>query len=132
MSDLEQLQTTLVVLHATQAEFDRLNAKALKLKTDIRQYELKAMQIMNEMGLSYVGIAGLLAKIKSTTQYNVKDWQKLYALIKRDDAFELLHKRISSTAVRERFKNGGFVEGVEPVEVPSLVLTLDGNMGGAL
>jgi hypothetical protein len=124
---MEELQATIIMLHAMVESEKRASAAALKLKTDVRQTELRVMQLMNEQGLTHVGHAGLLAKIKHTTQYNASDWLQIYDRIQRTGEFDLLHKRLSSTAVRERFKAGDMIAGVGTVEVPALVITLDGG-----
>lgn len=61
------------------------------------------------------GAAGKLGtiKIKRSVVPNVVDWDKVYAYIKKNDAWELLHRRISITACKERWDNKKDVPGVE-------------------
>lgn len=129
---MEQLQADLVMLHAMQEEEKRVNARALKLKTDMRLIELRVMQEMGEMGITSVGHAGLLAKITKPIYYkpiagDATAWQRIYARIQRTGEFDLLHRRLSSTAVRERFKAGDPIDGIEQIEVPELDLTFQGE-----
>ncbi len=124
---METLQADIITLHAMEEEEKRVATRLAKLKTDARLVELRIMQEFSEMGINTLGHAGVLARVKHTTQYNAKDWTLIYRRILETQEFDLLHKRLSSTAVRERFKNSDPIAGVEPVEVPSLVLTLQGG-----
>lgn len=60
------------------------------------------------------GIAGRVARVTRTEreQPQVVDWDKLYAYIKKRDAWELLQKRLSDGAVRERWDDDLDVPGV--------------------
>lgn len=128
MSDMENLQADLIMLHAMEQEIARVNARLAKLKTDARLTEIRAMESMKALGIDVLGHAGILAKIKKPIHYNAATgdgWQRIYARIQRTGEFELLQKRLSSTAVREHFKNGDEIDGVNAVEVPELNLSLD-------
>lgn len=46
-----------------------------------------------------------------------KDWDKVWAHIKKTGEFDLLQKRLSTTAWRERYNAGKAVPGCEPVQV---------------
>jgi hypothetical protein len=52
--------------------------------------------------------------IKKTTVYNVKDWDLFYQFILENRAFDLLHKRVTVSAVAERVESGVAVPGTEP------------------
>lgn len=54
-----------------------------------------------------------IAERKSQVVYNGKDWDAIYAYIKKNNAFELLHKRLTAAAVEERAEAGKPVPGVE-------------------
>jgi hypothetical protein len=130
VSELEQLQAAIIQLHALNEEHTRVAARLAKLKTDRRLMELAAMQIMRGLGLESLGHAGIHAKIKHTTHYSPipgDGWQRIYARIARTGEWELLQKRLSSTAVRERFNLGDAIDGVQAVPVPELDLTLQGG-----
>jgi hypothetical protein len=112
-------------------EEKRVSARLAKLKTDSRLLEVRAMETMKELGVDSIGHAGLLAKIKRPVHYNVlpgDGWQRVYARIIRTGEWELVQRRLSSTAVRERFKNGDEIDGVQAVEVPELDITLQGGL----
>lgn len=62
-------------------------------------------------------------KIKRSVVPNVVDWDKVYAYIKKNDAWELLHRRISVTACKERWDNKKDVPGVETFTKVGLSVT---------
>ena len=70
------------------------------------------------------GAKGKLATagINRSTVPNVQDWDAFYAYIKQNDAFDMLQRRVSSTAYRERLDNEEVVPGVETYEVIKLSL----------
>ena len=63
------------------------------------------------------------AGLKRQTVPNVKDWEQLYKFIKKHDAFELLQRRVSGTAYRERLEAKEVIPGVEAFTVVKLSLT---------
>jgi len=123
MTQLEILQETMLQLNLLRGEETRAAAKAAALKTDCRQLEVKIIQLMGELGLGNIGHAGVQADLKYTRVYKPEDWLQIYNRIQRTGEFDLLHKRLSITAMAERFKVGDAVPGVSIVDVPGLVLT---------
>lgn len=71
------------------------------------------------------GVSGKVANVKIVTKsvVQVKDWNAFYAYIKKNNAFELLQKRPSETAVAERWDNKKVVPGVEKFDFPVVSLT---------
>lgn len=75
------------------------------------------------------GVRGKIAQA-SANQVQVpvvKDWDKLYAYITKNKAFEMLHKRISIGAVRERWEAKKAVPGVESIEIVKLSVSKVGS-----
>lgn len=68
------------------------------------------------------GAKGKLASITVMSKLvaSVKEWDLLYAYIKRNNAFELLQRRVSDAAVNERWAAKQQVPGVEPFQVTKL------------
>jgi hypothetical protein len=52
----------------------------------------------------------------------INDWDLFYKYVKRHSAFELLQRRVTTSAFRERWEAGTSIPGVEAIsiEVPSL------------
>lgn len=71
------------------------------------------------------GVAGrlALAKIEQKDVPSPKDWTKIFAYIKRNNAFELLQRRLSSTAVQERWDAKKSIPGIEKFKVTTVSLT---------
>jgi hypothetical protein len=61
------------------------------------------------------GVVGRLAKAIIDTEDvpTVADWDKLYAYIAKNKAFDLLQRRVSSTAVEERWEAKKEVPGIK-------------------
>lgn len=54
---------------------------------------------------------------------SVKDWDKFYAYIHKNKAYEMLQRRVHERAWRERLDDGQTVPGVEIFDVITLSLT---------
>lgn len=78
-----------------------------------------------------MGIAGKLARVTIVPKLipTVEDWPAFYAYIKKNNAFELLQRRVGQEAVNERWEEGKTVPGV--VAFRKLTLSLSIVKGGA-
>lgn len=54
-----------------------------------------------------------------------KNWDLVYAYIKQFDAFDLLQKRLTETAVKSRWEDGVDVPGIEAFPVDDLTVVGD-------
>jgi len=70
------------------------------------------------------GIAGKIARVTVVNKPvpQVKDWKKFHTYIKRTNAFDLLQRRVSASAIEERWDNGKTVSGVEKFNVTTVSL----------
>lgn len=85
-----------------------------------RQYKADRTQITDYMFQHFdeAKMEGALGKrsvveVERTPVATPKDWPKIWAYIKKYNAWELLHKRLSSTAVRERWEAGKEIPGID-------------------
>lgn len=101
---------------ALQKQLDGMEEDEKSLKMEVAK-ALKDVQATGHAG--QVGKAYL--KIKSVA--HVPDWKVLYEHIKATGEFELLHKRVTDTACRERWDSGLTVPGVERVDLEELIVT---------
>lgn len=71
------------------------------------------------------GVRGKVASVKVLLSRvpSVKDWPKFYAHILKTKDFSLLQKRVSDTAVKERWEAEEQVPGVEPFDIVKVSLT---------
>jgi hypothetical protein len=88
----------------TQMKRSRLIAAAVLDTTDreIARIEGLLFSAMIESGTTTYASSDAVVEIKPRTEFRVASWDDLRAYIKANDAWELVHKRISSTALRER------------------------------
>jgi hypothetical protein len=94
---------------------DRLALAKVVEELEKRETALKEHLISTLPVSQATGVAGKVARVtivpKEIPQAN--DWGKLYAYIKKQDAFDLLQRRLSNGAVEERWENGIEIPGVE-------------------
>lgn len=66
-----------------------------------------------------IGVAGKIARVTITAkvQPTVKDWDKFFAYVHKKKAYDLLQRRVSGTAVQDRWDNGLELPGVEKFNV---------------
>lgn len=91
-----------------------------KLKEAVAELE-KLMAAHNLQGVaSTLGNADIVQEVV----YNAQDWQALYAHIITTGEFDLLQRRLTSTAMRDRDSNNALPPGVRRVVLPKLKLTI--------
>jgi hypothetical protein len=61
------------------------------------------------------GVAGKLARVTVITKQvpQVKDWDAFYKYVKKTGSFDLMQKRLTDAAIKERWEAGKEVPGVE-------------------
>ncbi len=61
------------------------------------------------------GVAGKLARVTIETKVvpQVADWPKFYAYVKKTGSFDLLQRRLTDGAVKERWEAGQKIPGVQ-------------------
>ena len=107
-----------------------LRNKRLKIKkeVDILEEEEKALKlhIINTLPKSEAsGVAGKLARVSvgSKPVPQVVDWSKLYKHIKKTGEFDLLGRKASTAAVKERWEAGEEVPGVDHFNVVAVSMS---------
>lgn len=78
---------------------------------------------MKEQELVKVGTKAGTLKLKVTEEPVPENWPEIWAYVKVNDRFDLLHKRISSEAVKEMRENGIAVPGVSWNEVSKITVS---------
>lgn len=73
-----------------------------------------------EQGLKVLGAVNGTVKMNVRMEPATENWPKLYAHIQETGEFELLHKRLTTSAVEERWEAGEQVPGVGAKEVYNL------------
>jgi len=95
----------------------------VKEKTEkLGRLEGDIMALMSDAGLSQAASDKASCTMKMTKHPAIKDWQAFYGYVAQTSQFELLHKRLSSTAFRERWEAGEVIPGTEASEVWELTV----------
>jgi hypothetical protein len=100
---------------ALQRELDELKAQEEFVKGHI--IGMLHDQELNS-GTGDVATASITHRIVA----QVEDWDAVYGYVLQNRAFDLLHKRISDTAYRDRLEQDEPVPGIKPFEVEGLSL----------
>ena len=75
------------------------------------------MMQMSEAGISQAGSDKANCFMRQTKQPSIVDWNAFYGYVAETKQFELLHKRLSSTAFKERWDAGESIPGTTATEV---------------
>jgi hypothetical protein len=118
--DLAELGKLADQLDAKRA--DRLAADkiAAQLKSEEHALQSQLIAEMEENNLSSIGGENCIIKRTVKERAIASNWPELYAYIKEHDAFDLLHKRITDSAVLLRKDDGVEVPGVSLMEYSTI------------
>lgn len=94
-------------------------------KVDLIEAEEKALKehiIQNLPKSEASGVAGKLARVTVVTKQipQVKDWDAFYKHVKKTGQFDLMQRRITDAAIKERWEAGKEVPGVEHFNAVSI------------
>jgi hypothetical protein len=87
-----------------------------------RETELKEriIKLMQSTGEDSMGGDACVVFLNRKDEPQATDWQAIYTYIAANDAFELLHRRLTATAIKERKENGENIPGIAWYPVYSL------------
>ena len=91
-----------------------LSAQDDELKKQLDQVSMAMLEICNEQGASTVRTEHGTVSVRSSTNYWTSDWEAFYAFVRDNDAFYLMQKRLSSTAIQQ------FLDENEEANIPGL------------
>lgn len=122
--DLKELAVLVDRYIQAREERRALEAQADKMKEELEQ-PLKAQILvaLKESGAGSVGGTKYQAALVKKTTPQVTDWSALYAHIQKTGEFELLQRRLSPPAVKERWDEKEEVPGVSPIQMEDLSIT---------
>lgn len=118
--DLGTAIDTLYALRARRLEAEKV-IKAFKSE------ELELRVIIKRL-LDNASLEGGRGQVASTsiihsTEPTPKDWPAIYAFIQENDAFDMLQRRLSASAVKDRWESGIVIPGIEKFDTWDLSLT---------
>lgn len=100
----------------------RLAGQTLVDEVEAEEKALKVHIIDNLPKSEASGVAGKLARVTVVSREipQVKDWDKFYKYVKKTGYFDLLQRRLTDAAIKERWECGEEVPGVEHFKVTSV------------
>lgn len=120
MANIKQVYSALceqqAVLRELESKYNRQKKLVEELKQDMVQ---QMLTVGTDSYKSSMGTVSMTTNIVPT----VTDWQAVYNYIHVNEAYDLLQRRVSSTAWKERLEDGE-IPGIEPFEKLTLRVNL--------
>lgn len=101
---------------AERGKREALQEKVVACTNRMTTLESDILQAMSAAGITQAGSTMATATMKKVTRPSIKDWSEFHAYVAATGAFELLHKRLSTTAFQERWDAGEVVPGTDKSE----------------
>lgn len=111
---LQELTSELMAIQAARAEIKRAADEGDRAEKECRAAIIAAMDLQGFSSFKN-GDAQISKVVKQSARVDPEGgWEKLYAHILATGDFDLLHKRLTTTAVQERWESGIVIDGVVP------------------
>ena len=95
----------------------------VKEKTEkLGRLESDIMALMSDAGINQAASDKASCTMRMSKHPAINDWNQFYGYVAQTGQFELLHKRLSSTAFRERWEAGEVIPGTSASEVWELTV----------
>jgi hypothetical protein len=107
---------------ATKNAREELSARVKEMTEKLGRLEGDIMALMSDAGINQAASDKASCTMKLSKHPAIKDWQAFYGYVQQTGQFELLHKRLSSTAFRERWEAGEVIPGTESSDVWELTV----------
>jgi hypothetical protein len=118
--DLTMLVDKFGEVRDTRLAADKAAEKLKEQENLLKEQIITALRDSDSGGItgSHFGV-----KLQKKDKVVVTDWAPVYAYIKDNDAFDLLHKRITEGAVKLRWEDGVQIAGLETYPVYDLTVS---------
>lgn len=123
VSDNMDLGGLIDLLYATRVKRLEAEKEIKALKTQEVGYRVRIKQMLDAASLEAGSGKTATTSVCHTTEPNAKDWPLIYSYIVENDAFDMLQRRLSATAVRDRWNDGIIIPGIEKFDTWDLSLT---------
>ena len=110
-------------LYVLRADRLELSKKIDVLKTQEAQLRAKIIAQLRDVDLASGSGQIATGSITTSKEARMLDWNEFWQWAVEHDARDVIQKRVSITAIRERWEAGVEVPGLEAVEVADLSLT---------
>lgn len=126
-SEVKDLAKMVDRLYKIRQDRYALQKKVDALKTEETSIETQLIDALPASDAS--GIAGHVARATITRKAVpvVEDWAAFYKYVKKTGQFELMQKRLSDSAVKERWDDGKAIPGVGSLQVKKVNLAKVGG-----
>jgi hypothetical protein len=106
------------------AERESLNTISSELTSKLVRLEKDLMEAMASAGTTKAAsAAGHSCKMEEKVYPAIKDWTAFYDYVTRTNSFDLLHKRLSNTAFRDRWAAGEEIPGTSSSSIWEVSIT---------
>lgn len=106
------------------AERESLNTLSSTLTSRLVTLERDLMEAMSAAGTTKAAsTAGHSCKMEKKVYPAIKDWNAFYNYVQETNSFDLLHKRLSNTAFRDRWAAGEEIPGTSSSEIWEIAIT---------
>jgi len=106
------------------AEREGLNTISSELTSRLTKLERDLMELMASAGTTKAASnAGHSCKVEKKSYPAIKDWTLFYDYVTKTNSFDLLHKRLSNTAFRDRWAAGEEIPGTSSSEIWEVSIT---------
>jgi hypothetical protein len=95
----------------TKALKESLNEQIKELNEKLANVEAQIMEQMANVGISQAATEKASCTMRQVQHPAITDWPAFYEYVQKTGEFELLHKRLSSPAFRERWEAGEVIPG---------------------
>lgn len=101
---------------------EELSAQVKEKTEKLTRLEGDIMALMSDAGITKAASDKVSCTMRMSKHPAIDDWQAFYGYVAETSQFELLHKRLSSTAFRERWEAGEVIPGTSVSEVWELTV----------
>ena len=123
MSDLDlTIGAAIDLLYAMRQERYDAQRAVDAMKAKEKELEATVLRLLNAQDLNQGKGVNAIASVSVDEQPTVTDWDAFYAYVQTTGEFDLLQRRVSSTAIKARWDNAAEVPGVGKFTQPSLSL----------
>jgi len=119
-SNLPDVVDNYISLRAQRLSLDKQVADLKKQEEEIKDHLISEFR---SQGLSALGGKAGICKLHMSVEPEVTDWPTLYTHIKETDNWDLLHRRLTTTAVKLRWEEDETVPGVGKYEAYKLTVS---------
>lgn len=115
-----KLVSSYLTTQAARRQHDKDSAELKKSEDTLKQSIIAIMKAGNG---AMLGKDASRVTLTSKSKPVVDDWNQLYSYIRRNDAFELLHRRLTEAAVTEREEAGEVIPGISHFPIDDITIT---------